>query len=65
MYLVSQIFKPISTARRQMTMKEIACTIERVEVRVSINIVNRAGLRLIKTIETWRGGGLGSIVRYG
>ncbi len=27
----SQIFKPINTARRQVTIKEIACTIERAE----------------------------------
>ncbi len=30
-YIFSQIFKPINTARRQVTMKEIACTIERAE----------------------------------
>ncbi len=58
-FLFSQIFKPITTARRQVTMKEIACTIERVACRVSINIVDRAGVRLIKTIDTWKGRGSG------
>ncbi len=54
------VFKPITTARRQVMMKEIACTIVRVERRVSKNIVDRAGVRLIKTIETWKEGeGLG------
>ncbi len=44
-------------------MKEITCTIEMVERRVSINIVGRAGVRLIKTLETWKmGGGFGSDV---
>ncbi len=53
-YLFAQFFKPITTAHRQVTMKESACTIERVEVRVSINIVDRTGNRFSKTIETWR-----------
>ncbi len=30
------------------------CTILRVEMRVRINIADRAGVRLIKPIETWR-----------
>ncbi len=51
------MFKPMTTARRQVTMKGIACTIEWAERRVSINIVDRAGVRLIKTIETWKGEG--------
>ncbi len=56
------VFKPITTARRQVMMKEIACTIERVEKRASINIVDRAGVRLINTIETWKeGGGFGYV----
>ncbi len=29
--MYAQIFKPITTALRQVTMREIACTIERVE----------------------------------
>ncbi len=58
-FLFSQIFKPITTARRQVTMTEIACTIERVACRVSINIVDRAVVRLIKTIDTWKGRGSG------
>ncbi len=44
-------------------MKEITCTIEMVERRVSVDIVDRAGVRLIKTSETWKmGGGFGSNV---
>ncbi len=56
-YLFSQIFKPITTAHRQVTMKGITCTIERLERRLGINIVDRAGVRLIKTIETCKMGG--------
>ncbi len=56
MYLFSQIFEPITAARRQVTMKGIACTTERAERRVNINIVDGAGVRLIKTIETWKSG---------
>ncbi len=58
-YLFAQIFKPITTAHQQVTMKESACTIERVEVRVSMNIEDGAGVRLSKTIEKWRGGRVG------
>ncbi len=58
-YLFSQPFKPITTAHRQATMKEIACTIGRVERRVCVSIVNRPGVRIIKTIETREGGSLG------
>ncbi len=50
--LYSQIFKPITTALRQVTMRGIACTIERVERLASINTVGMAGVRLMKTIET-------------
>ncbi len=35
-------------------MKGIACATERVERRVSINIVDMVGVRLIKTKETWK-----------
>ncbi len=59
MYFFSNIFKLITTARRQTTMKGIACTIERVEMRININIIGRNEARLSKTIETWRGGGFG------
>ncbi len=41
--LYSQIFKPLTTALRQVMMREIACTIERVERKVTINSVYRAG----------------------
>ncbi len=57
-HLLSQTFKLITTARHQVTMKEISSTIESVEMRFSINIVDRAGVRLIKTIETREGGSL-------
>ncbi len=52
--LFSQIFQPVATAHRQVPMKGTAYTIERVERRVRVNIVDRAGVRLIKTIETWK-----------
>ncbi len=64
-YLFSQFFKPITTARRQATMKGVACTVERIERWVSINIVDRAGVRLIKTIESWKGGGGCWDLRFG
>ncbi len=35
-------------------MKRIACTSEEVEMPVSINMVGRAEVMLIKTKETWR-----------
>ncbi len=54
-YLLSRIFEPITTARHLVTMKGIVCTIERVERRVNINIVDGAGVRLIKTIDMERG----------
>ncbi len=60
MYLFSHIFKPLTTARRQVTMKRIACEIERVEMEVRINIVSRAEVMLIKTVEIWRGRRVGS-----
>ncbi len=50
------IFKPITTASRRVPMKGIACSTERVERRVSINIVDMANVRLIKTKETWKKG---------
>ncbi len=43
-------------------MKGIACTIERVERRIRINIADRNGVRPIKTIDAWKKGGLGSRV---
>ncbi len=63
-YLLSRIFEPITTALRQVTMKGIACTVERVERRVSVNIADGAGVRLIKTIETWKGGNYQILLRY-
>ncbi len=61
-YLFSLTFKPITTACRQVTMNGIACTTERVERRVNTNIVDRVGIRLIKTIV---GGEFGSKVWSG
>ncbi len=63
--MLSQLFKPITTARHQMTMKEIACASQRVERRFSINIVDRAGVRLVKTIKTWEGRGVGVVTFIG
>ncbi len=56
MYLFLQNFKTITTARRKVTMKRIACTIERREMRISINIEGRDEVRLTKTIDTWGAG---------
>ncbi len=44
-----------NTARHQVTMKRIVCTIERAEMQ--INIIGRAEVMLIKTKETRRRGG--------
>ncbi len=38
-----------------MTRKRIACTIERIELLINMNIVGRAEVTLIKKIETWEG----------
>ncbi len=35
-------------------MMGIVCIIERIEGRASIDMLHRAGARLIKTIETWK-----------
>ncbi len=50
--LFSRIFKPITTARRRVTMKGIEYTTERPERRININIRHRVGVTLIKSIET-------------
>ncbi len=52
MNLFSQIFKLITTAQHEVT---IVYTMERVEMRVSINIVERDGVGLTKTIGSWIG----------
>ncbi len=54
MYFFSQLFKP----SRQVTMKRIACEIERVEMAVRIKMVSRAEVMLIKTVEMEEGWGL-------
>ncbi len=53
-YVLAQIFKAITTARRQVTMKGIKYTIERVDRRVIMNIVDRAGIRFIETSNCCR-----------
>ncbi len=59
MYLFSQILRSITTARLQVTMKGIACTIEAVEIKLCIDIVGWADFMLNKTLETWRRGRVG------
>ncbi len=54
--MYSLVFKPITTALREVTMRGIACTIERVEIYVSLNTVDMTGVRFIETIETKEGG---------
>ncbi len=49
-------FKLITTARRQMIMKGIAGKTARVERGIRINMIDRVGKRLIKTIKTFNGG---------
>ncbi len=61
-YLFSQIVKPITTARRQVTMRQIACTIKKIEMRNGINIVDWAEVRLIEPIKTWRKFGVITII---
>ncbi len=56
------LLSTISTARRQVTMKRIVCTIEGAEMLISINMVDRPEVMIIKTMEIWRGGGGQSIV---
>ncbi len=58
-YLFSQICKPITTTRLQVTMMRIACTIEAVEMKLCINIIGWADVMLNKTLETWRRGRVG------
>ncbi len=43
-------------------MKKIVCTSKTVKMQVNTNILGGAEILLIKTTETWRGGGLGSKV---
>ncbi len=56
-FLYSQLFRPISTTRHQVTMERIVCAIERLEMQIDINMVGRAEVMLIKTLKTWRRGG--------
>ncbi len=57
--MYSQVFKPITTARRQVMMKRIAYTIEEVEMLICINMVDRADVMLTKKMEKGEGYGLG------
>ncbi len=54
--LFSQTFKPIITARRQVIMKRIACTIGGVEMLISVNMRGKAEVIFIKTFVTGEGG---------
>ncbi len=45
-------------------LKIIARATDRVKIRISIHIIGRAEVGLMKTIETWRGG-KGWGLRYG
>ncbi len=51
-YLFSQILKPITTTRLQVTIKRIASTVEAVEMKLCINIIGWADVMLNKTIKT-------------
>ncbi len=51
-HLFSQIFKPISTVRRHVKMKRIACTSEGVKMVTSIDMRGRAGVLFFKTTKT-------------
>ncbi len=62
--MFSQISKPITASCRLVTMERIACTVDRVEMRICISIVGGAEVRHIKTIEIW-GGREGWCVRFG
>ncbi len=54
------MFKPITVARRQVTMQRIACKIEGMEMLISINMEGRAKVIFMKAMVTERGGGRGS-----
>ncbi len=56
-YLYSHVFKPITTVCRQVTMRGITCTIDEVELVISMTMVGWAEVMLIKTMEIWRKGG--------
>ncbi len=51
-HLFSQIFKPITTARRQVKMKRIASTNEGVKMVTSIDMRGRAEVLFFKTTKT-------------
>ncbi len=57
MYLYSELFNPITVARRQVTMSRTACACEGTELVINVNMGGRAAVLLIKTMGTGRGEG--------
>ncbi len=60
------MLKPLTVARRQVTMQRIACEIERMEMLNSLNMEGRAEVMFMKAMVTERegmGGGLSVGVR--
>ncbi len=53
--MFTQISKPITASCRLVIMERIACTVDRVELRISITILGGVEVRHIKTTETRRG----------
>ncbi len=47
-YLYSHMFKPITVARHQVTMKRITCAIERMKMLIRINMDGRAKVIFMK-----------------
>ncbi len=60
--MYSQIFKPVTTARRQVTMR-IVCTIAGVEMLININMVGRTEVMFIKQLR--HGDGKGGALSVG
>ncbi len=52
-WLYSQIFKPITATRRQVTMRAIACTMEGVDMIISINMGGNAEVKCVKSMVLW------------
>ncbi len=55
LYLYSELFNPITVARRQVTMNRIACACEGIELVINVNMGGRAVVLLIKTMGTGTG----------
>ncbi len=58
------MFKPITVARRQVTMKRTTCAIEGMEMLISINMEGRAKVIFMKAMVTERGGRAGVSTRW-